>query len=151
MRLSFATALCALVAVTTDAFVARPTSSALLRRIRPSTARSGPLFGAIEEVTEDQFDDVLECGQPVMVKFFADWCGPCKVMEPRVAEVAETYEGKLKVVKVDIDSARGLVKKYSLRGLPYIAIFKDGEKVDGIEGAIGKEKVVDLVKKNTGL
>jgi len=143
-------------AATAAAFTSVPGASTLAvagrrplfaRRAAASVERRTVLTAKATTITEEEFEVMMEAkAKPILVDFYADWCGPCKLVEPFVNEMAELYPG-IDVVKIDIDSARALVKQYSLKGLPYLAVFKDGEKKGGIEGAIGKQKVVDLLKK----
>lgn len=88
------------------------------------------------EVTEATFDsEVLKSPTPVMVDFWAVWCGPCKQIGPIIEDLAGSYAGKVKIVKVDIDSNPGLSMKYSIRSIPTILFFKNGNVVDQVVGA----------------
>ena len=88
------------------------------------------------EVTEATFEsEVLKSSIPVMVDFWAVWCGPCKQIGPIIEDLAGSYAGKVKVVKVDIDSNQGLSMKYSIRSIPTILFFKNGNVVDQVVGA----------------
>jgi len=90
-----------------------------------------------QEVTEATFDsEVLKSPTPVMVDFWAVWCGPCKMIGPIIEELAATFDGQVKVVKVDIDSNPGLSIKYSIRSIPTILFFKNGNVVDQVVGAL---------------
>ena len=82
-------------------------------------------------VTEDDFDDtVLKASVPVLVDFYADWCGPCKMVAPLVDEIAHAHIGKLLVAKVDTDRAPGVASRYDIRSIPTLVIFRDGEEVE---------------------
>jgi len=88
------------------------------------------------EVTEATFDsEVLKSPIPVMVDFWAEWCGPCKMIGPIIEELADSYAGKVKIVKVDIDNNPGLSMKYSIRSIPTILFFKNGNVVSQVVGA----------------
>ncbi len=91
------------------------------------------------EITDSNFDqEVLKAETPVLVDFWAEWCGPCRMVGPVVEELAGDYEGKVKVGKVDVDSNPQISMKYGIRSIPSLLIFKDGEVVDQIVGAVPK-------------
>ena len=88
------------------------------------------------EVTDNEFDqEVLQAELPVMVDFWAAWCGPCKIIAPIVEELAEEYDGKVKFVKIDTEENFSATDRYGIRGLPALLVFKGGEQVDQIFGA----------------
>lgn len=88
-------------------------------------------------VSDASFDlDVLKSSEPVLVDFFAEWCGPCKAMAPALEQVAEEMKGKLKVVKIDVDQNPNVPQKYNIRAMPTLMIFKDGEVVAQHVGAL---------------
>lgn len=94
------------------------------------------------EVTQDTFDaDVLKSDIPVLVDFWAPWCGPCKTMLPIVEELAEEYDSKVKVVKVNVDENAEISGKYNVMSIPSFLIFKGGEVVQTFVGAKSKEDV----------
>ena len=98
------------------------------------------------EGTDTNFDqEVLKSEIPVLVDFWAPWCGPCRMVSPLVDELAEELTGKLKVVKVNTDENQEVAVKYGIRSIPTLGIFKDGNIVDGIIGAVPKQAIKDKV------
>jgi thioredoxin 1 len=89
--------------------------------------------------TDATFDqEVINSDVPVLVDFWAEWCGPCRMMGPTVDQVANDYTGKVKVGKLDVDSNQGTAARYGIRGIPSLLLFKGGKVVDQKVGAIGK-------------
>ena len=99
-----------------------------------------------EEATFDQ--DVLTSEGPVLVDFYADWCGPCKMMAPVIDQVAEQYEGKLTVGKLDVDHAQTIAMRYGVMGIPTLGVFQGGKMVDRLVGYPGPQGVRAFVEKN---
>jgi thioredoxin 1 len=98
-------------------------------------------------ITTDNFEsEVLKSDVPVLIDFWAVWCGPCKAIAPIVEEIAKEYAGKLKVGKCDVDSNQSVALQYGIRSIPTILIFKDGELKEQIIGAVPKQSVVEKVE-----
>ena len=94
------------------------------------------------EVTDNTFDaEVVEAETPVIVDFWAEWCGPCKMIAPIVEELAEEYDGKVLFTKLDIDSNPEVSMKYGIRSIPTLLVFKDGKPVEQIIGAVPKREI----------
>jgi thioredoxin 1 len=100
----------------------------------------------VQQVTDESFDrEVLKAELPVLIDFWAPWCGPCKAIGPVVDELAKEYAGKLKVVKMNVDDNPQTPSKYGVRGIPNLILFKGGEVKDQIIGAVPKSQLVKAV------
>jgi thioredoxin 1 len=104
------------------------------------------------EVSDATFDqEVLKSEQPVLVDFWAVWCGPCKAIAPTVDAVAAKYAGQLKVAKVNVDQNGATPSRYNIRGIPALLFFKDGKVVDQIEGWKPQDVVEEKIQKILGI
>jgi thioredoxin 1 len=98
----------------------------------------GKTMGKYVELTKENFDDTIKEGV-VLVDFWAPWCGPCRMIAPVIEELAEEYEGKATIAKVNTDEEQEIAVKYGIRSIPTILFFKNGELVDQMVGAAGKQ------------
>ena len=103
---------------------------------------------SVYEFTDNNFDsDVINSDVPVLIDFWAVWCGPCKAIAPIIEEVANEFEGKVKVGKVDVDQNQDTAMKYGVRSIPTLLVIKDGEVVNQIVGAVPKSNITDILSK----
>ena len=106
------------------------------------------MAGKVVEVTDSLFESsILKSDIPVLVDFWASWCAPCKAIAPIVEEIASDYSGKVKVVKMNVDENPATPGKYGVRGIPTLILFKNGQVVDQVVGAVPKNQIKALVEK----
>ncbi len=102
----------------------------------------------VMHVGDADFDAVvLQSSEPVLVDFWAEWCGPCKMIAPALDELAETYDGKARIVKVNVDHNRATAMKYHVRSIPMLLLFKGGQVQDTQIGAVGKAQLSQMIDK----
>ena len=103
----------------------------------------------ITNSSDATFDtDVLKSGVPVLVDFWAEWCGPCRALAPKLEELALEYDAKMKVCKIDIDSNQQTPVQFSVRGVPTLMLFKDGKMVDQLVGNHPKDSIKAMIAKH---
>jgi thioredoxin 1 len=100
----------------------------------------------IKHVSDASFQsDVLDAGAPVLVDFWAEWCGPCKMIAPILDEVASSYNGKLQIAKLNVDDNRDIPAKFGIRGIPTLMLFKDGQLAATKVGALSKAQLTAFI------
>ncbi len=101
---------------------------------------------AAQHVNDEQFEsEVIKSDVPVLVDFFAGWCGPCKMLAPTIDELADEYAGKAKVVKVDVDEAPETAQKFGVQSIPTLIVFKNGEATDKKVGVVSKDDLKEMI------
>jgi len=107
------------------------------------------MAGNTLEVTDQTFDkEVLQSDQPVLVDFWAAWCGPCRMIAPTVEALAMEYAGKAKVAKMNVDDNQLTPTQYGIRGIPTLLLFKNGKVQEQIVGAVGRDAIENAIKKH---
>jgi thioredoxin 1 len=122
------------------------------RRITPQainrTFWRTPVSEHVAHVTDDEFENqVLKSETPVLVDFWAEWCGPCKMIAPILDDLAATYDGRLKVAKINIDHNQKTPRNYNVRGIPTLMIFRDGKVQATQIGAVSKTQLTQIIDK----
>ena len=100
------------------------------------------------EITDANFEEIMKSDQPILVDFWAEWCGPCKMIGPLVEELAGDYEGKAVIGKVDVDANPAVAQQFGIRSIPTLLFFKDGEIVDRQVGAVPKAVLAQKLEKH---
>ena len=105
----------------------------------------------IKHISDASFEsDVLQADKPVLVDYWAEWCGPCKMIAPILDEVSASYEGKLQVAKMNVDENRDIPAKFGIRGIPTLMLFKNGELAATKVGAMSKGQLTEFLDQNLG-
>jgi len=105
------------------------------------------MMETLKQINEDNFKQIaLESEIPVLVDFYADWCGPCRTMAPILAELANQFEGQFKVVKVNIENNQQIAEQYNIASIPTLIIFKNGQKIKQMVGALPKTELEKIMR-----
>ena len=98
------------------------------------------------QVTKDTFQEqVVKSATPVLIDFYADWCGPCRVMEPLIEELAKQYDGRAQVVKINIDQNMEIAQQHGVMSIPTFVFYKDGKEQDRLVGSQSKDKLMEVI------
>ena len=100
------------------------------------------------DINDESFENsVIKSTQPVLVDFWAPWCGPCVAIAPVLDAIAEEYKGKVTIAKMNVDENANVPATFGVRSIPFMALFKNGQMVDSVVGAVPKGKLIDMIKK----
>ena len=103
----------------------------------------------VKEVSDDSFEaDVLQAERPVLVDFWAEWCAPCRSLTPTIEAVAQTYDGRADVVKLNVDHNPATSQRYGIKGIPTLILFKNGKEEERVVGATSKEAISRMIDKH---
>lgn len=95
------------------------------------------------------FKQIINSEKPVLIDFYADWCGPCKTLSPILNEVSKELNGKVRIVKIDVDRNPAVAQSYQIRGVPTLMLFTKGKSVWRQSGVVGKRQIIDIINKHT--
>ena len=98
------------------------------------------------QITDANFEELLGTGKPMVLDFWAEWCGPCRMVSPIIDELAQEYEGRVTIGKINVDENDDVVGRFGIRNIPTVIFFKNGEMVDKIVGATSKDKFKEKVE-----
>ncbi|MDO9041868.1 MAG: thioredoxin [Desulfocapsaceae bacterium] len=101
----------------------------------------------VQAINDANFKTTISASVPCLVDFWAPWCGPCKAIGPVIEDLAEEYKGKVTILKMNVDDNPATPGQFGIRAIPTLILFKNGEIVDQITGAVGKKQLVDLISK----
>lgn len=100
----------------------------------------------METVTNENIAALLQSGKPLVIDFWATWCGPCRMISPIIDELSKTYDGKVVMAKCDVEEADSVAAQFGIRNIPTLLFFKDGKQVDKLVGAAPKAKIIEKVE-----
>lgn len=98
------------------------------------------------QVTDANFEELVNSGKPMVLDFWAEWCGPCRMVSPIIDELATMYDGRVTIGKMDVDSNNDVVGQFGIRNIPTVLFFKDGKVADKVVGATSKDKFIEKIE-----